>query len=123
VSAEFPDEVVDAKANPGSDYTVPAAVDLKGRSDYAGPPAPELAKLSEKPKMRGEDPGFMPIPIQEPTLPTRPGTAPGASSGSLLPPVTEKPLLLPVPPPPSTSAHSSPACPARARSSSAGKAC
>lgn len=104
VSAEFPDDVVDAKANPASDYTVPAAVDLKGRSDYAGPPAPELAKLSEKPKMRGDDPGFMPIPLQEPTLPTRPGTAPGAAPGSLLPPVTEKPLLLPVPPPPGTSA-------------------
>jgi len=102
VSAEFPEEVVDAKANPTSDYTVPAAVALKGRSDYAGPPAPELAKLSEKPKMRGDEPGFMPIPLQEPELPTRPATDPGAA-GSLLPPVAgEKPLLLPVPPPPIT---------------------
>ncbi|HRH98794.1 MAG TPA: hypothetical protein PLB55_22830, partial [Prosthecobacter sp.] len=73
----------------------------KSSDSYVGPMAPELARLSQKPKMRTGDEGFMPIPLQEPTLPLRPGaTTPGA--GSLLPPVpeTEKPALLPVPPAP-----------------------
>jgi len=101
VSASDPDAVVNAKmANPGNDYTVPAAVDLRSRADYAGPPAPELARLSAKPKMRGDTTGFAPIPMTEPKLPTA-GEAGTAPAGSLLPPVTgDKPSLLPVPPPP-----------------------
>jgi len=76
---------------------------LKARDDYVGPLAPELARLSQKPKMRTGDDGFVPIPLQEPTLPLRPG-ATKMGAGSLLPPVpeSEKPALLPVPPVPST---------------------
>lgn len=99
ISSEFPDAITDSKANPSNDFTPRAAVDLRARDDYAGPPSPELTKLSQKPKMRGDD--FMPIPIQEPALPTR--TTGDAPTGSLLPPPTpgtEKGLLLPVPPPP-----------------------
>ncbi len=101
LAAEDPDGVAEARKNPGQDYTALTAQNLKSRSDYVGPLAPDLARLSQKPKMRTGDDGFMPIPLQEPTLPLRPGaTAPGA--GSLLPPVpeTEKPALLPVPPAP-----------------------
>lgn len=91
-----------SKNKAGSDFTVPAAVDLRSRDDYAGPPSPELAKLSEKPKMRADD-GFQPIPLQEPKLPLRPGadSATPPAPGSLLPPAdSNKPLLLPVPPAP-----------------------
>lgn len=102
LAAADPDGVEDAKKGPGQDYTSLTAENLKARDDYVGPLAPELARLSQKPKMRTGDEGFVPIPLQEPTLPLRPGaTTPGA--GSLLPPVpeTEKPALLPVPPSPS----------------------
>lgn len=94
-----PGAMADTKTQAVSDYTVPAAVDLRSRDDYVGPPSPELAKLSEKPRMRADD-GFRPIPLQEPSLPMRPGAAPPAP-GSLLPPAdANKPLLLPVPPAP-----------------------
>jgi len=101
LAATDPEGVAEAKKGPGQDYTALTAQNLKSRDDYVGPLAPELARLSQKPKMRTGDDGFMPIPLQEPTLPLRPGaTMPGA--GSLLPPVpeTEKPALLPVPPVP-----------------------
>ncbi|WP_395731808.1 tetratricopeptide repeat protein [Prosthecobacter sp.] len=101
LAAADPAGVEDAKKGPGQDYTSLTAENLKARDDYVGPLAPELARLSQKPKMRTGDEGFVPIPLQEPTLPLRPGaTTPGA--GSLLPPVpeTEKPALLPVPPSP-----------------------
>lgn len=108
LAAEDPDGVAKARKGPGKDYTVLTAQNLKSRDDYVGPLAPELARLSQKPKMRTGDDGFVPIPLQEPTLPLRPGaTAPGASS--LLPPVpeTEKPALLPVPPQPNMTPPSS----------------
>ncbi|MGV3662136.1 MAG: tetratricopeptide repeat protein [Prosthecobacter sp.] len=101
LAAADPDGVADAKKGPGQDYTALTAQNLKASDNYVGPLAPELARLSQKPKMRTGDDGFIPIPLQEPTLPLRPGAvAPGA--GSLLPPVpeTEKPALLPVPPAP-----------------------
>jgi outer membrane protein assembly factor BamD (BamD/ComL family) len=101
LAAADPEGVADAKKSPGQDYTALTAQNLKSSDSYVGPMAPELARLSQKPKMRTGDDGFMPIPLQEPTLPLRPGaTTPGA--GSLLPPVpeTEKPALLPVPPAP-----------------------
>lgn len=100
VSSSDPEAVADVKKqDPGSDYTVPAAVDLRGRADYAGPPAPELARLSQKPKMRKDGDGFAPIPLTEPALPAGPGAGTTAPSGSLLPPVGgDKPALLPVPP-------------------------
>lgn len=103
LAANDPEGVANARKGPGQDYTALTAQNLKARDDYVGPMAPELTRLSQKPKMRTGDEGFMPIPLQEPTLPLRPGvTAPGA--GSLLPPVpeTEKPALLPVPPTPGT---------------------
>lgn len=100
LAAEDPEGVAEAR-KPGQDYTALTAQNLKSRDEYVGPLAPELARLSQKPRMRTGDDGFMPIPLQEPTLPLRPGAAaPGA--GSLLPPIpeTEKPALLPVPPAP-----------------------
>ena len=98
-----PDAMVDSKNKIGSDFTVPAAVDLRSRDDYVGPPSPELAKLGEKPKMRADD-GFQPIPLQEPKLPMRTGAEVPPAPGSLLPPTdTSRPLLLPVPPAPGSS--------------------
>lgn len=104
-----PDGVASVKKGPGQDYTVLTAENLKSRDDYVGPLAPELTRLGQKPKMRTGDEGFMPIPLQEPTLPVKPGaTTPGP--GSLLPPVpdTEKPALLPVPPTPNAPMQKSP---------------
>jgi outer membrane protein assembly factor BamD (BamD/ComL family) len=99
-----PEAMADSKLTGGSDFTVPAAADLRTRDDYIGPPSPELAKLSEKPKMRADD-GFQPIPLQEPKLPTRPGAGAAPAAGSLLPPAdADKPLLLPVPPAPGSGA-------------------
>jgi outer membrane protein assembly factor BamD (BamD/ComL family) len=107
LSSKFPDAVSDTRSNPTNDFTPRAAVDLRARDDYAGPPSPELTRLSQKPKMRSDD--FLPIPIQEPPLPTRPGT--DAAGGSLLPPPAgaEPGLLLPVPPPPPPPAGAEPA--------------
>lgn len=97
LAAVDPQAVADAKkGQPDQDYTVPGARNLKTRDDYIGPLSPELTRLGQKPKMRAGDDSFLPIPIQEPTLPLTPGMAPTA--GSLLPPMTEeKPALLPVP--------------------------
>jgi len=97
LAAADPEAVADArKGQPDQDYTVSGAKNLRNRDDYIGPLAPELARLGQKPKMRTGDDSFMPIPVQEPTLPTKPGAAPGA--GTLLPPVMEeKPALLQVP--------------------------
>lgn len=106
VAAEHPDEV---KENAESDYTIPAAMNLKNRPDYVGPPVPELARLSQKTKMRVEKDDFKPIPLKEPELPTRPTTPP--APGMLIPPTpvigTDKPLLLPVPPVPGMAAPNS----------------
>ncbi|MDZ4290133.1 MAG: tetratricopeptide repeat protein [Prosthecobacter sp.] len=102
LAAADPEAVADAKkGQPDQDYTVPGANRLKQRPDYIGPLAPELARLGEKPKMRAGDDNFTPIPVQEPSLPTKPGmAAPG--TGTLLPPpaIEERPALLPVPPTP-----------------------
>ena len=102
LAAADPQAVSDAKkGQPDQDYTVPGANNLKKRPDYVGPLAPELARLSEKPKMRAGDDNFTPIPVQEPALPRKPGAAtPGA--GNLLPPpaTEERPALLAVPPVP-----------------------
>jgi outer membrane protein assembly factor BamD (BamD/ComL family) len=97
-----PAALADTKVNAANDFTVPAASDLRNRDDYVGPPSPELARLSEKPKMRADD-GFKPIPLQEPKLPLRSGSESGPAAGSLLPPADpSKPMLLPVPPAPGT---------------------
>ena len=97
LAAVDPEAVADAKkGQPDQDYTVPGARNLKNRDDYIGPLSPELTRLGQKPKMRAGDDNFLPIPIQEPTLPLTPGEAP--TGGSLLPPMSEeKPALLPVP--------------------------
>ncbi len=111
LSSKFPDAVSDTQVNPSNDFTPRAAVDLRARDDYAGPPSPELTRLSSKPKMRNDD--FLPIPIQEPPLPTR-GAGTDAAGGSLLPPPepgAEKGLLLPVPPPPPAPGGAQPAPP------------
>jgi outer membrane protein assembly factor BamD (BamD/ComL family) len=96
----------DIKENTGieaADYTVPAAVNLKSRDDYAGPPAPELAVAGRKGKMRVDKDEFKPIPVQEPELPTRNLTPP--APGMLVPPAEgNKPLLLPIPPAPGMNA-------------------
>ena len=102
LAAADPEAVADAKrGQPNQDYTTAGATNLKRRSDYVGPMAPELARLGDKPKMRTGDDSFMPIPVQEPSLPTTPGAAP--DPGTLLPPpavppMEERPALLPVPP-------------------------
>ncbi|MCB1210991.1 MAG: outer membrane protein assembly factor BamD, partial [Verrucomicrobiales bacterium] len=100
-----PDAVVDTEGQPMQDFTVPAAVDLRSRNDYVGPPSPELAKLSQKPSMRTEQDDFMPIPLQEPNLPTRPGADTTPAPGMLLPPAApgERAPLLPIPPAPGQS--------------------
>jgi outer membrane protein assembly factor BamD (BamD/ComL family) len=102
LSQKYPEAMQASAGQPSQDFTVPAAVDLKGRDDYVGPPSPELAKLSEKAKMRTASDDFMPIPLQEPTLPTRPGGSGAVAPGSLLPPVDggAMPLIPPVPEPP-----------------------
>jgi outer membrane protein assembly factor BamD (BamD/ComL family) len=109
LSQNYP-EAMQAEGN--QDFTIPAAVDLRNRDDYVGPPSPELAKLSEKPKMRTEQDDFMPIPLQEPTLPTRPGATPSTAPGTLLPPVPGGAPLLPVPPVPGADAGIPPQPPA-----------
>ncbi len=90
------------KGQPDQDYTVSSAKNLKNSDDYIGPMAPELARLGQKPSMRAGNDNFLPIPLTEPTLPTKPGAAPG--DGTLLPPLptTEKPALLPTAPAGST---------------------
>jgi outer membrane protein assembly factor BamD (BamD/ComL family) len=95
-----------------TDYTVPAAVNLKSRDDYAGPPAPELATANRKSKMRVDRDEFKPIPVQEPDLPTRAGAPP--APGMLVPPADgekDKPLLLPIPPAPGMKAPNAPETP------------
>ncbi len=100
LAAADPDAVADAKkGQPDQDYTMAGAKNLKNRDDYIGPLAPELARLGQKPSMRAGNDNFLPIPLTEPTLPTKPGEAP--APGALLPPaqptMEEKPALLPVP--------------------------
>jgi outer membrane protein assembly factor BamD (BamD/ComL family) len=101
LAAIDPDAVADAKrGQPNQDYTTAGASNLKRRADYVGPMAPELARLGEKPRMRAGDDGFIPIPVQEPSLPTKPGAAPDAGTllpPPLVPPFEERPALLPVP--------------------------
>ncbi len=104
LAAEDPDGVTQSRrGQPDQDFTKLASKDLKSRSDYVGPMAPELARLAEKPRMRSGNDSFMPIPLTEPALPLQPGGA-SPMPGSLLPtlPETEKPALLPVPPTPSS---------------------
>jgi outer membrane protein assembly factor BamD (BamD/ComL family) len=99
LAAANPEDVKQSGVSTGEGYVVPAAVNLKSRDEYAGPPAPVIAKLNAKPSMRVEPDSFRPIPLTEPDLPTRASvpTAPG----TLLPPAEgDKPLLLPVPPSP-----------------------
>lgn len=106
LAASYPEEMKANTAMEETDYTIPAAVNLKSRDDYAGPPAPVVAKMNRKSEMRMEQDSFQPIPLKEPELPTRPASAP--SPGTLLPPPTEsgKPLLLPIPPAPGMKAPS-----------------
>jgi outer membrane protein assembly factor BamD (BamD/ComL family) len=103
LAASDPDAVSDAqKGQPDQDYTVSSAKNLKNRDEYVGPLPPELAKLGQKPQMRAGNDNFLPIPLSEPALPTKPGAAPGP--GGLLPAVPEeKPALLPVPAAPTIS--------------------
>ena len=94
-SGESPDE---------STPLVAAAVNTKGRDDYAGPPGPELAKAEgKKPRMRMDDNGngFKQLPVKEPELPTKVDSS-APSPGMLIPPAPggEKLAPLPQPPPP-----------------------
>ncbi|MEZ0387199.1 MAG: outer membrane protein assembly factor BamD [Verrucomicrobium sp.] len=103
LAAAFPDEMKEQAATGGvADYTVPAAVNLKNRDEYSGPPAPLIAKVNRKPEMRVEPDSFQPVPLKEPELPTRPGTE-APNPGMILPPADGKPAPgapLPVPPVP-----------------------
>ena len=107
LAAAYPEEVKETTAiQDGAEYTVPAAVNLKSMDDYAGPPAPVIARMNRKPQMRVEEDSFKPIPLKEPELPTRPEAAPTAP-GTIIPPTGDtKPLLLPVPPTPGMQAPS-----------------
>jgi outer membrane protein assembly factor BamD (BamD/ComL family) len=99
LAAAHPEEMKQNTAIDETDYTVPAAVNLKARDEYAGPPAPVVAKMSRRSEMRLEQDSFKPIPLKEPELPTRPASQP--APGTLLPPAESgKPLLLPIPPAP-----------------------
>ena len=105
LSAAHPDDVKENTAIENTDYTIPAAMNLKNNDNYAGPPVPELARLGQKTKMRVEKDDFKPIPLKEPELPTRPSSPP--SPGMLIPPASndkDKPLLLPIPPAPGMAA-------------------
>lgn len=105
LAASYPEEMKENTAIEETDYTIPAAVNLKSRDDYAGPPAPVVAKMNRKPSMRVEEDSFKPIPLKEPDLPTRPASAP--APGTLLPPAgSGQPLLLPIPPAPGMKAPS-----------------
>lgn len=111
LAAVHPEEVKENTAIEETDYTVPAAMNLKTRPEYAGPPAPELARLGRKAKMRVEPDDFKPIPLKDPELPTRPSTAP--APGMLIPPAGggDKPLSLPVPPAPGAPPAAAPPVP------------
>ena len=99
LAAAHPADVKENMAIDSNDYTAPAALNLKSRDEYAGPPAPELAKLGQKAKMRVEKDDFKPIPLKEPELPTRPSAPP--APGMLIPPASlDKPAQLPIPPAP-----------------------
>ncbi len=101
LSAAHPEEMKDNSALGESDFTIPAAMNLKNNKDYAGPPAPELAKLGKKSKMRVEKDDFMPIPLKEPELPTRSTAV--TVPGMLIPPAPgdkSTNLQLPIPPAP-----------------------
>jgi outer membrane protein assembly factor BamD (BamD/ComL family) len=104
LAAAFPEEMKEQVASGNADYTVPAAVNLKSRDEYSGPPAPLIAKVNRKPEMRVEPDSFQPVPLKEPELPTRPGAVDAAGPGMILPPAAggepPKPALAPLPVPP-----------------------
>ena len=110
LAASNGEEIKENTGIENTDYTIPAAVNLKSRDDYAGPPAPELANANRKAKMRVDRDEFKPIPVQEPALPTRNTTPP--APGMLVPPAEgDKPLLLPIPPTPGMKAPNGDAAP------------
>lgn len=102
LASAFPEEMKEQAATGNADYTVPAAVNLKNRDEYSGPPAPLVAKVNRKPEMRVEQDNFQPVPLKEPELPTTPGAVDAAGPGMILPPATgeTQPAALPVPPTP-----------------------
>ena len=104
LASVFPDEMKEQASTGNADYTVPAAVNLKNRDEYSGPPAPLIAKVNRKPEMRVEPDSFQPVPLKEPELPTRPGAVDAAGPGMILPPAAggevKQPAALPVPPAP-----------------------
>lgn len=100
LAAAYPDEMKENTAIEDTDYTIPAAVNLKNNRDYAGPPAPIVAKMGRKSEMRVEQDNFKPIPLKEPELPTSPAVPP--APGMILPPASDPKTPLPVPPAPDT---------------------
>ncbi len=65
-------ESVPAVAVTAKDLAVPAAIDLKGKPGYFGPPPPpaRIASLLRKPKMRTGGDQIPITPLEEPDLPT-----------------------------------------------------
>lgn len=100
LAAAYPEEMKGNAAIENTDYTIPAAINLKNNRDYAGPPAPLVAKMGRKTEMRVEQDNFKPIPLKEPELPTRPAAPP--APGMILPPANTPKTPLPVPPAPKT---------------------
>lgn len=118
LAAEDPEGVAESRRGvPDQDFTKLASRDLKGRTDYVGPLAPDLNRLGQKPKMRSGNDAFMPIPLTEPALPLQPGAGGAPAPGSLLPslPQTEKPALLPVPPVPGSTVPAPDAPPSQSK--------
>jgi|GEM_PF-464449 len=110
LTSAYPEEMKNTPAMRDQSYTVPAAAQLKNRDDYAGPPAPVIAQMNRKSEMRLEQDEFKPIPLEEPDLPTRPGTE--TQPGMLLPPAEgTQPMLLPIPPSPDAPDMKSPELP------------
>ncbi len=98
LAATYPEEMKNSVDLDDADYTIPAAINLKKNPDYAGPPAPLVAKMGRKSEMRMEQDNFKPIPLKEPELPTSPSVPP--APGMILPPATSPKTPLPVPPAP-----------------------
>ncbi len=100
LATAHPKEMKDNLVVNDAEYTIPAAANLKSRDEYAGPPAPVVARMGRKPQMRVDDDNFKPIPLQEPELPTRASDGAPAQPGMLLPPASpsaKPPATLPVP--------------------------
>ncbi len=101
-------QYVAATSGEARPVAVAAAVDVKNRDDYLGPPAPDLAKVANKPSMRTSLDDVAPIPAPEPALPERAASAPASPS----PAAAQQTPSAPAPVPATAAASSGLALPA-----------